>query len=175
MVLDASRTPGMPADLRLTAHPDGDTEFPDDLVAVLGRAWRPLLSTDQGWKTTVKLPRREPGRSEVARERFLQTVAHLDRCWAGTPAHFHRRFRRQRWNVFRRRTIWMQIGAVSVIILVWMFQQEEIAGGGILPLWVNSVPLLLLIGVFFFWSWDVPLLEFPPIPREPRTEGWSQG
>jgi len=173
VIMDATRTPGMPADLRLLAHPQGDAEFPDDLVAVLGRAWRPLLSTDQGWKTTVKLPRREPRRSEVARERFLRTVDHLAGCWAETPAHFHRRFVGQRWNVFRRRTIWMQIGAVTLAILFWMFQQEEIAAGGLLPLWVNSIPLLLLIGAFFFWSWDVPLLEFPPIPREPRAQGWN--
>lgn len=173
VILDATRTPGMPADLRLTAHPDGDAEFPDDLVAVLGGSWRPLLSTDEGWKTTVKLPRREPGRSAVARERFLRTTEHLAGCWAGSPAEFHQRFRRARWNVFRRRTTWMQIGAVIAVILVWMFQQERIAGGGILPLWVNSVPLLLLIGAFFFWSWDVPMIEFPPIPREPGIDGWE--
>ena len=173
VILDATRTPGMPGDLRLTAHPRGDAEFPDDLVAVLGGAWRPLLSTDEGWKTTLKLPRREPGRSAAARDRFLRTTEHLAGCWAGSPAEFHRRFRGERWNVFRRRTTWMQIGAVIAVILVWMFQQEQIAGGGILPLWVNSVPLLLLIGAFFFWSWDVPLIEFPPIPRAPGAEAWE--
>ncbi|MFN3287024.1 MAG: hypothetical protein ACK40H_01095, partial [Sphingomonadaceae bacterium] len=61
--LRPSNVAGMPADLELVAAPGLPLDLPEDLLAVLGWAWRRLTRKSDGWRSLVRLARWEPQRS----------------------------------------------------------------------------------------------------------------
>lgn len=171
--VDASAVPGMPAEIRLNAHPDGDGPIPDDLLAVIGRHWRPLDARAGHWKGTIKLPKREPARSGQAQERFLRTVEHLQQVLGDAPSAFHERFSKQRWVVVWRRLLWIQVGMLGMLFMLVLAMVLDFGEPDQLPIWMNNVPPMLLLAAFMFWSWEIPRFEFPPRPKPILAASWQ--
>ncbi|TVR61906.1 MAG: hypothetical protein EA422_12025 [Gemmatimonadales bacterium] len=171
--MGAGGAAGLPADLRIGSHPAGDADFPDDLLAVLGRGWRLMRRNQAGWKSTVQIPKREPRRSEEIEARFLRTANHLDRVFAASPEDFHRRFRRRRWTVLWWRSLWMQMGVLILAVSLILFRSQTLEGSPWLRMWVQVAPVLLFVGTFFYSSRDVPVMEIPPIPGPLPFSRWN--
>jgi hypothetical protein len=171
---DARTVPGLPAKLTLDWHPQGDIHLPGDLLAVQGWAWRPLQLMPGGWKATVKLSRREPERSREAEERFLATVAHLEQTLSQSPAHFHERFKWQRWRVVFQRSLAIQ-GMLAILSAIPILYWGDFGQDGQVPLWTTGVPPVMLLAIFLSWSREVPVMEIPPLPKPLVATAWEQG
>lgn len=172
--LDAGGAAGLPADLKIGEHPDGDADFPDDLLAVLGRGWRPMKRTPTGWKSTVQIPRREPRRSEQVEARLLRTAEHLEEVFTASPEAFHSRFRRQRWTVLWWRSLWIQMGVLILAVSLILFQNQTLEDSPWLRMWVQVAPVLLFVGTFFYSSRDTRVMELPRIPGPLPFPAWER-
>lgn len=173
--MGAGGAAGLPADLRIGSHPEGDADFPDDLLAVLGQGWRLMRRNQAGWKSTVQISKREPRRSEEIEDRFLRTADHLNQVLSAPPEDFHRRFRRRRWTVLWWRTLWIQMGVLILAVSLLLFRSRTLDDSPWLRMWVQVAPVLLFVGTFFYSSRDVPVMEIPPIPAPLPFSRWEGG
>ncbi|WP_141565253.1 hypothetical protein [Ectothiorhodospira sp. PHS-1] len=173
LTLDARQVEGLPAKLVLEKPSAGEVALPADLLAVRGRAWRPLQATDSGWKSTIKLAHREPERSEDAENKFAQTISHLVAIFSRPPEDFHARFLRRRWQVVFRRSLPVQ-GVLGILALVPVLYLLGLGREEPLPLWTTGIPPVLLLAVFWSWSREVPVLEIPPPPRPLDLPAWTR-
>lgn len=172
--LDAGGAAGLPADLKLGEHPDGDADFPDDLLAVLGRGWRPMRRTPNGWKSTVQIARREPRRSEQVEKRLIRTAEHLEEVFSASPDAFHRSFRGRRWTVLWWRSLWIQMGVLILAVSLILFQNQTLEDSPWLRMWVQVAPVLLFVGTFFYSSRDTRVMELPKIPGPLSFPQWER-
>ncbi len=172
VVLDATPGAGLPAQIEITPPPEGEPSLPEDLIAVLGWGWRPLVWRQKAWRSTRALPREEPRRRAAVEARIEQLIAHLAAVFAEPPGAFHRRFRRQRWAVVGRRLLPMTIFFL-VLAAVPLF--GVVLPEGEMPPWLHGVPPLLAIGALLFSGTEVPLVDRPPLPRPLEASTWHGG
>jgi hypothetical protein len=136
--------------------------WPDDLLAVLGRAWSPLASDAAGaWARF----RRAGGTLEA---RSVQAAQHLARTLAAPPAAFHARTRHARWRAWGRRTLPALAGA-SLLALGFAAPWLRDARDSLWPLAALAVPPLLLALAL---RGAAPTLTVPPWPRPPAAPAW---
>lgn len=136
--------------------------WPDDLLAVLGRAWSPLAADAAGARARW----RRAGATLEARG--VQAAQHLARTLAAAPALFHARTRAARWRVWGRRSLPV-MAVLSLAALAcaapWLREWRDSAW----PLAALAVPPLLLALALRGPS---PSLSLPPWPRAPRAAAW---
>ena len=150
----AAPTPlGIRTDVRLTRPPGDPLDLPDDVLAVLGREWAPLDSAADGWKTTLRLPGREPARS-LGAERLLERGArHLARVLAESPRRFHEQFVFARWRVTLRRAVPVLVCVALIAAAASVPRLHLSESSGLRMLIFNSPPLLMML---FFCMREIP-------------------
>ncbi len=174
--------PGQPADLLLTlANPPGDTtsnsatpdaatiHLPDDLLAVLGSAWRRLDRHGDGWRSSLQLRGRDLARSQCAQARLLASVQHLARTFAAPPQQFHRAQRGARWAVALRRAVPLLVSLGLIAGAVALPRLGIGKDSKLLLALLNAPPLLLIL---FFSLREMPRIGIPPIPRPLPATAW---
>uniref|UniRef100_UPI00359410C6 hypothetical protein n=1 Tax=Thiocapsa sp. TaxID=2024551 RepID=UPI00359410C6 len=75
--LDARVGHGMPAEIRLLPTPQRTFRPPEDLLSVLGWAWRSLRPFDAGWRAHLRIPAAEPARTPDIEAKLARTLEHL--------------------------------------------------------------------------------------------------
>jgi hypothetical protein len=169
LVLRPSNIGGMPADLELSAPASDGLELPEDLLAVLGWAWRRLVPKGDGWRSLLKLRRGEPARSRDAERKLRLAAEHLARTLAESPQNFHERLLRARWGVTFRRALPL-LASAGLLATVPLLRYLDVADDSPLHMLMFHMPALLL--VLFFSLPEIPRIEIPPLPRRPVTRSW---
>ncbi len=160
---------GMPAEVELCAE-DGDTiALPEDMLAVIGWDWRRLIRAKSRWRSAIKLRGKEPERSRDAEVKLTRTVEHLARTLGESPARYHDRLVRARWNVAFRRAIPLLIG-LGLIFGAPAIQYLELSEGSLIRMLIFHSPPLLM--VLFFSMREMPRIEIPPFPKPLTTTAW---
>lgn len=136
---------------------------PDDLLAVLGWAWSPLVAGGGAWRGSVKL-----GHAGLA-ARLRQAGDHLVRTLDEPPAAFHRRHARTRWLVAARRAVPLALW-LALVALVAMAPELRADRASAQPLLMLLLPPALL--ALFVATSEAPRLELPPLPRASGAAGW---
>jgi hypothetical protein len=163
-------TSGVAASIVLTPPAPRALTLPEDLLAVLGWNWSPLQRAGDGWKTRVRLRRRDPGRTADAEAALHKAAAHLARTLAAPPARFHDLHRRARWGVVLRRFL-PTLTALSLLVTVALLPRlglESIEGPWVL---LYHLPTLLLAAAFMLQ--EMPRFEIPPLPRRSAAGDWT--
>lgn len=149
----------------------GRLRIPPDLLAVLGKSWRAAYDYGDHWRSTIRINRHEPMRTNEAEQRIADAVAHLAQTLSAPPGVFHHQHRPNRWRVMFRRAIPLG-GCVALIGAALLMGQLPIGDGSIAQMMVFHAPPLLLIGLFLFR--ELPRFEVPPIPRKLRYARWVE-
>jgi hypothetical protein len=160
--------------VRVAVHVEstgGETlALPDDLFAVLGRAWAPLEREHEGrWRGSLRLRQREPARSRLAEMGWSLGVRHLAATLAEPPRSFHERFAVARWVVALRRSLPLLacIGLIAGAASVPRLHLAESSGWRMLIF--NAPPILMML---FFCLRELPRFEIPPVPRASQSGRW---
>jgi hypothetical protein len=169
LTASADRSRGMPAEIKLTADPGWELRLPEDLTAVIGWKWRPLVHIVSYWRGSIKVARREPDRTPDIETRLGRTVIHLRRTLSRPPGEFHARHRRARWRVTFQRAIPMLIG-IALVAATPLIRVLDMEDSSILRMLIFHAPPLMLVG--FFLMREMPKLEIPPFPRRLLYPGW---
>jgi hypothetical protein len=169
LLLDGDRGGGLPAHLHLSAPPGHRLAVPEDLLAVIGRHWRPLEDYNRDWRGTIRVAKREPERTPDLEDKLARTVVHLAQTLSEPPGAFHTRHRRARWQVSLRRAtpLLTALGLIAATPAVSLLPMGE---GTLLRMLVFHAPPLML-AAFFMFS-ELPRIEIPPLPRSLNEESW---
>jgi len=170
LTLDTRPAPGALGRFELLREDGNPRDLPDDILAVLGLAWRPLRHARGGWSANVWIERREPGRSADAASKMQRSVAHLARTLAAPPARYHAEHVRARWGVFARRAGMLLLG-LGVLAAAPLIMVLPVGDASTLRMLAFHLPPLLLVGLFTLR--ELPSLMPPPIPRRPREDAWG--
>jgi hypothetical protein len=165
----ADRTRGMPVDIKLTVDPGAELRVPQDLLAVLGWTFRPLVQIVSYWRGTINAPRREPKRTPVIEARLGRAVTHLADTLRRSPVEFHPRHRRARWRVAIQRAIPLLTG-LAILAATPGVRLLELEDNSVLRMLIFHAPPFMLVG--FFLMREMPRLEIPPLPRPLRNRAW---
>nr|WP_141657357.1 hypothetical protein [Thiocapsa sp. KS1] len=168
--LDAQVGHGMPAEIRLLPTPQRTINPPEDLLAVLGWAWRSLRPIDRGWRAHLRIPAAEPARTPDVEAKLARTLEHLVATFGAQPADFHRTWLRQRWSASARRTLGLMAVASLLVIgpAILMFGAPE---GSPLRLLSFLMPALLVM--ILVSRHESPNLKIPPLPRPLPGNAWE--
>ena len=173
--------PGQPAELLLTlaAPPDVTTptptldaatiHLPNDLLAVLGSAWRWLDRHGDGWRSSLQLRGRGLARSQCAQARLLASVQHLARTFAAPAQQFHQAQLGARWAVALRRAVPLMVSLGLIAGAVALPKLGIGKDSNLLLALLNAPPLLLIL---FFSLREMPRIGIPPIPRPLPASAW---
>jgi hypothetical protein len=168
--LDAQVGHGMPAEIRLLPAPQRTIRPPEDLLAVLGWAWRSLRPFDKGWRAHLRIPAAEPARTPDVEAKLARTLEHLVATLRAPPIDFHRTWLRQRWSALARRTLGLMTIAGLVVIGpgILMFGAPE---GSALRLLSFVMPALLILGLIA--RHEAPSMKITPLPRPLPEDAWE--
>ncbi|UHD14361.1 hypothetical protein [Thiocapsa bogorovii] len=168
--LDARVGHGMPAEIRLLPAPQRTIRPPEDLLAVLGWAWRSLRPFDTGWRAHLRIPAAEPARTPDVEAKLARTLEHLVATLGSPPADFHRTWLRQRWFALARRTLGLMTVAGLVVIGpgILMFGAPE---GSPLRLLSFVMPALLILVLIA--RHEAPSMKITPLPRPLPAGAWE--
>ncbi len=173
--MSASPVQRIPAELELVAGAGAGAnagrlaELPQDLLAVLGRAWSRLDKSPHGWRARLDLRGRGAERSADA-ERQLQLAArHLVQTFAEPPAHFHDQRVAARWGVTLRRAVPLAVclGVIGAALAVPLLNLSQ---DSVLRMLIFNAPPIML-GLLFALR-EMPRVEIPPLPRRPTAPRW---
>ena len=165
--LDEPTRLGLRVDVHVESATGETLALPEDLFAVLGRAWAPLEREHEGrWRGSLRLRTREPARSRLAEMQWSLGVRHLAATLAEPPRRFHERFAAARWIVVLRRSLPLLacIGLIAGAASVPRLHLAESSGWRMLIF--NAPPILMML---FFCLRELPRFEIPPVPRASRA------
>jgi hypothetical protein len=171
LTLNARTGRGMPVELELSADDSNLPHIPQDLLAVLGWAWRPLRRIGRRWRGTLRVARDEPTRTSDAESKLARTVAHLAETLARPPSLYHSGFSHRRWTVALRRALPLLTG-LAVLAATPLIQLLDMGDRSLLRLIIFHAPPLLMVGMFMLK--EMPNFEIPPLPRRLRDDAWVQ-
>lgn len=160
---------GISADIAIAIADDDPIELPDDLLAVLGRAWGRLDRSGRGWTSHVGLSGGGTARLRDAEAKLRTMAAHVARTLSEPPARYHARLRGARWRTAARRTVPLA-ACVALIAAAAAVPSLGIARES--PVWmlIFNAPPLLLVG--FFCLREMPRIEWPRAPRALDAPSW---
>jgi hypothetical protein len=170
ITLDARVGYGMPAEIILLPPPERAMTPPEDLLAVLGSAWRPLRAIKNGWSAQLRIPRSEPARTPDVEAKLARTLEHLVATLHAPPADFHRTWLRARREAMLRRTL----GLLTVVAMLVIGPGILLAGapeGSPLRLLSFGLPALLML--ILLSRHEAPVLKIPPLPRPLSDKAWG--
>ena len=160
----------LPIKLNLSAPSGQCLALPRDMLAVLGWPWRPVDDYDNHWRSSIRVPKREPRRTTDIEAKLERTVRHLAETLSQPPARFHARHRRERWRASFQRGIPL-FAALGMIGGALSLTQVPIEDETLLKLLAFNLPPLMLL-VFFFAFDDLPSIEIPRLPRALKQDSW---
>jgi hypothetical protein len=170
LTLDTRPAPGALGRFGLLRQDGEPRDLPDDILAVLGLAWRPLKPARGGWSSNIWIQRREPARSTDAADKMRRTVAHLTRTLAAGPSRYHGAHARARWAVVARRLL-MILLALGVLAAAPVLMLLPIGDGSTVRMLAFHLPPLLLVALFTLR--EMPSMMPPPIPRRLPADAWT--
>ena len=147
-------------------------KLPEDLLAVLGPQWRPLVNQGDHWKGVLRQLGKDVQRT-VRAESFIQTaLKHVSNTLSQPPAKFHDQFKQERWQVFVRRLkpVMVFVGILAMMPISWLLVSE--GGVRMHPLALGLTPLLM-VGVIALTTREIPIMEIPPRPAPLRADFWQ--
>lgn len=161
-----------PAEIELTAPADSAVVLPEDLLAVIGWDWAPLLVQRNLWASRLRLPRREPRRSASAEQGLQRTAQHLVSVLSQAPDAFHERHLKARWGAAFRRGI-PSLAALALLVGVGSFAlltRHEPGNVSPMLMIMFHVPTVLLALAFSLQ--ESARFEIPPWPRRLKASAW---
>ncbi len=172
LTLRPSPTRGIAADIELAAPAASAALLPEDLLAVIGWDWAPLLARNAIWTSQLRVRGREPKRSAAAESKLDKTVRHLAAVLSQPPGVFHERHVAARWGAaFRRAIPWLTvIGMFAGVGAFSMQPRDENAEMSGLLVLMFHVPTVLL--ALAFTMQESPRFEIPPWPRRLKASAW---
>ena len=141
------------------------------MLAVLGWRWARIDRTEPGWRSVLRLPRREPARTADTEALLMRTAEHLARTLAEPPGRFQQRWGRARWAVAARRAIPL-LACVGVVAAAALVPRLGLAPDAGLRMFIFNLPPLLLVLVF--WLPELPRIELPRWPRRLAASAWRE-
>jgi hypothetical protein len=160
---------GISADIAIAVADDDPIELPDDLLAVLGRAWGRLDRSGRGWTSHVGLSGGGAARLRDAEAKLRTMAAHLARTLSEPPARYHERLRAARWRTAARRSVPL-LAAIALIAAAAAVPSLGIARDSTMWMLIFNAPPLLLVA--FFCLREMPRIELPRAPRVPDGPSW---
>ncbi len=160
---------GISADIAIAIADDDPVDLPDDLLAVLGRAWGRLDRSGRGWTSHVGLSGGGAARLRDAEARLRTMAAHVARTLSEPPARYHERLRGARWRTAARRSVPL---AACIALIAAAAAVPSLGLARESPIWmlIFNAPPLLLVG--FFCLREMPRIELPRAPRVPDAPSW---
>lgn len=168
--LDAQVGHGMPAEISLRPPPARPMRPPDDLLAVLGWAWRSLRPFNGGWRAHLRIPAAEPTRTPDVEAKLARSLEHLVATFGAPPVDFHRTWLRQRWSALARRTLGLMTiaGLLAIGPGILMLGAPE---GSPLRLLSFVMPAFLILALIA--RHETPSLKITPLPRALPADAWT--
>jgi len=160
----------LPVKIRISARSGQRLVVPRDLLAVLGWPWRPLVGYTSHWRSSIRVPKREPQRTSDIEHKLERTVCHLAETLAQPPAQFHRRHLQGRWRAALQNGIPL-FAALGLIGGALALTQMPIENEAVFQMLAFYVPPLMLL-LFFLGFDDLPSIEIPRVPRELPQDSW---
>lgn len=160
---------GISADIEIAIAEDDPIQLPDDLLAVLGRAWGRLDRSGRGWTSHVGLSGGGAARLRDAEAKLRTMAAHVARTLSEPPARYHERLRAARWRTAARRSVPL-LAAIALIAAAAALPSLGIARDSTMWMLIFNAPPLLLVG--FFCLREMPRIELPRAPRVPSAPSW---
>lgn len=170
IILDPQAGYGMPAEISLEPSPERALALPDDLLTVLGEAWRPLRRVENGWRAHLRIHAREPVRTPDVETKLARTLAHLVQTLRAPPAAFHRKWRRQRWKSVLHRILGLLSAVVLLVVAPALLMATTPDGS---PLRVLSFALPALVLLILLSRHEAPMTKLPPLPRPVPDTAWD--
>jgi hypothetical protein len=170
LTLAVPAVPGVSGEVTFTTPQPQALVLPQDLLAVLGWDWARLLTERQGWRSRVKLTRKEPARSADALAKLERVAAHLATTLAAPPQRFHERHWRARWGVVLRRSIPV---LTLVMLALGLYVLSRFAVGQETGAWVLLIHVPTLMLAISFRMQELAQFEIPPLPRRLAATAWS--
>lgn len=167
----ADRRGGYPLEYKLTPQAGQRICLAEDLVAVLGRGFRPMTRFVSYWRGSIKVPRKEPERTPEIERQLKRALSQLQACLARPPSDFHTRFRWARWQVTFRRALPLLIG-IGLLMATPAIRFIDLEEHSLLRMLIFHLPPFMLVG--FFLMREMPKLEIPPLPRPLRQRQWIE-
>lgn len=171
--LDARVGQGMPAEIRLLTPPERPIQPPDDLLAILGPAWRRLRPLADGgapgWRAALRIPSQEPARTAALEDALARTLVHLVATLGAPPERFH-----ARWAAARRR-VWIEhaLGALALVGLLLLGPATLLLGAPAgSPLRLLSFGLPALVLLYILSRHETPTPRLPARPRPLAPDAW---
>ncbi|MFK7892705.1 MAG: hypothetical protein AB8B63_17965 [Granulosicoccus sp.] len=154
------------------AEPIAIKKLPDDILAILGPQWRPLVYQGDHWKGVLRQLGSGTKRTERAENFVKSAMDHLANTLSTPPSRYHEKFGKARWLVFLRRLkpIMFLIGILALMPLSWLFVSE--GGMQMHPLALGLTPLLM-VSVIALTAREIPIMEIPPRPSGLPSDFWS--
>jgi hypothetical protein len=162
---------GLAAEVALVDTTKESIDLPDDLLAVIGWDWAPLIETDEGWRTKVRLRGSGLKHTRSAQMKIEKTVEHLARTLSDPPARFHERFVTARWWSAVRRSIPV-LTCLAIIGAALAMPGESIRENNFPVMAFMNLPLLI-IGLSFTLQ-EGSRIEVPAPPRRSKAPSWRR-
>lgn len=146
--------------------------LPDDILAVLGPQWRPLINQGDHWKGVLRQLGQGAQRTKRAESRIQVAIDHLHDTLSQPPEQYHVQHQKSRWRVYIRRLqpVMLFLGILALMPISWLFVSE--GGVQMHPLALGLTPLLM-VGVVALTAREIPVMEIPPRPAPLNAETWS--
>jgi hypothetical protein len=161
----------IPAVIDIRASAGDIPELPQDLLAVLGRAWSRLDRSGAGWRCSLDLRGRGAARSAQAQAQLQRAAEHLARTLAEPPQRFHDQRVARRWAVTARRTVPLLV-CLGLIAAALAVPALDLAPDSVFRMLIFNAPPILL-GLFVVLR-EMPRIEIPPLPRRPAAPTWRR-
>lgn len=147
-------------------------KLPDDILAVLGPQWRPLVSQGDHWKGVLRQLGKGVRRTTRVESFVTDAIKHLSTTLSQSPAAYNDRHQQARWRVYFRRLqpVMLFIGILALMPISWLL----VSNGGVRmhPLALGLTPLLM-VGVVVLTSREIPVMEIPARPAPLANDFWS--
>ena len=169
MTLVLTTVRGVAAEISLAAIDGQNLALPEDLLAVLGWDWSPLVRKGASWHARLRLRGTAEQRGRRAEVELARAGTHLARTLSEPPARFHERMHSVRWWVVARRTIpWLTVLALAgaAATLPRLLANPEPAT----VMLIFHVPTVLI--AFSFCLQEQAKFEIPPRPRRSTAPEW---
>lgn len=146
--------------------------IPEDLLAVLGPQWRPLVDQGDHWKGIMRLLGKGEKRTQRCERYFSQAVEHLHNTLSAEPSMYHPLHQKSRWRVYfrRLRPVLMFTGIMVSMLAGWFLLKDT--GIRIHPLTQGLTPLLM-VGVVAMTAREIPVMEIPATPKPLNNDDWT--
>jgi len=176
---DGSDAPSQHRAARTTPQPGSTSRslvtvanIPDDLLAILGPQWRPLVNQGDHWKGLMRSLGKGDKRTQACEHYITQAIEHLQSTLSQEPSAYHLQHHKARWRVYfrRLRPVLVFTGLMAAMLVSWLLLKD--AGLNIHPLTQGLTPLLM-VGVLALTAREIPVMEIPARPAPLSDSYWT--